>query len=159
VLLLGPLYHLIESADRVAALREASRVLQPGGVIVAAAISRYASTLDGLFQGFLDDPDFVRIVKRDLADGQHRNPTNHPGYFTTAFFHRPADLAAEIADAGLVHEVTLGVEGPAWLLPDFGTRWADPSCRARLLQTARWLEREPDVLGVSAHLLAVARKD
>ncbi len=49
--LLGPLYHLTTREDRVRALAEARRVLRPGGVVVAAAISRYASLLDGLFRG------------------------------------------------------------------------------------------------------------
>ena len=48
VLLLGPLYHLTDRADRIRALTEARRVLRPGGVLAAAAISRFASTLDGL---------------------------------------------------------------------------------------------------------------
>ncbi len=34
-LLLGPLYHLTERGDRVAALAEARRVLRPGGVLAA----------------------------------------------------------------------------------------------------------------------------
>jgi len=38
VLLLGPLYHLTERADRVAALAEARRVLRLGGVVAAAII-------------------------------------------------------------------------------------------------------------------------
>src|SRR4051794_2275936 len=41
-LLLGPLYHLPERDDRLAALREAVRVAKPEGLICAAAISRYA---------------------------------------------------------------------------------------------------------------------
>src|SRR6185369_9764065 len=48
VLLLGPLYHLPERAMRLQALAEAQRVCRPGGMILAAAISRLASTLDGL---------------------------------------------------------------------------------------------------------------
>src|SRR5262249_39568553 len=84
VRLLGPLYHLTERADRLAALREARRVLRPRGTLVAAAISRFASALDGLRAGFLDDPAFAAIVSRDLADGQHRNSAGHPAYFTTA---------------------------------------------------------------------------
>jgi SAM-dependent methyltransferase len=56
VLLLGPLYHLVERADRLRALTEARRVLRPGGVLLAAAISRFASLLDGLSVGIIGDP-------------------------------------------------------------------------------------------------------
>ena len=48
VLLLGPLYHLTDAPERRRALRETYRVLRPGGVMFAAAISRCASTLDGV---------------------------------------------------------------------------------------------------------------
>ena len=88
VLLFGPLYHLTEESDRVQALREARRALKPGGVLFAAAISRFASLVDGLHGGAIKDPVFVEIVKEDLATGRHANRGN-PQYFTTAFFHRP----------------------------------------------------------------------
>jgi len=157
VLLLGPLYHLTERADRVRALAEARRVLRPGGCVVAAAISRHASALDGLVSGHLDDPDFRAIVERDLAEGQHRNPADHPAWFTTAYFHRPEELAEELAEAGLAHEATLAVEGPAWTLQGFAGHWDDPVRRARLLDVLGRMEAEPSLLGASAHLLAVGR--
>lgn len=157
VLLLGPLYHLTEAVDRARALGEVRRVLKPGGRLFAAAISRWASALDGLARDLFQDPRFAAIVEGDLREGQHRNPTERLDYFTTAYFHRPDELRAEVLGAGLILEGLYGVEGPGWLLSDVRARLADPRRRADLLQVARLLESEPSVLGASAHLLVVAR--
>jgi ubiquinone/menaquinone biosynthesis C-methylase UbiE len=158
VLLLGPLYHLTEALDRTRALNDASRVLKPGGWLFAAAISRYASALDGLARDLLDDPEFERIVKQDLKDGQHRNPTDRLDYFTTAFFHRPDELAKETQAAGLTLQGVYGIEGPGWILPDIADRMAKPRQRSTLLRVAQLLETESAVVGTSAHLLAIAQR-
>jgi hypothetical protein len=52
----------------------------------------------------------------------------------------------------------LGVEGPAWTLPDFDARGEDPALRADIRHVARAFEAEPSVVGASAHLLAVGRR-
>jgi len=158
VLLLGPLYHLVQSDDRRAALAEAMRVLKPGGVLIAAGISRWASALDGLSRELLSDDAFEKIVERDLLDGHHQNPTDRLDYFTTAYFHRPDELRDEVAGAGFEVEALYGIEGPGWLLPDLVDRWNDPVRREILLKVAQALESEPAVIGVSAHLLVVGRK-
>jgi hypothetical protein len=98
------------------------------------------------------------VAASDLQDGRHRNPTGHPAYFTTAYFHRPEELAAECEAAGLRHEATLAVEGPGWLLPDLDARLSDERRRALLLAALAAIEAEPTLLGASAHLLAVARR-
>jgi SAM-dependent methyltransferase len=158
ILLLGPLYHLTERRDRLCALAEARRVLRPGGLVFAAGISRFASLLDGLRGEVFDRDAFARIVERDLADGQHRNPTAVAAYFTTAFFHEPGELGEEMREAGLVLDGLFAVEGPGALVPDFRKRWDDPGSRERLLDLVRRVEREPALLGVSPHLLAVGRR-
>ena len=79
VLLFGPLYHLTEAAQRLQVLAEARRVLRPGGRLLTMAICRFASLLDGLYRGWLDNPDFRPIVDQDLPDGQHRNPDRSAG--------------------------------------------------------------------------------
>lgn len=158
VLLLGPLYHLTDPEDRARSLHEAARVLKPGGWLFAAAISRWASALDGLARDLLQDPRFARIVEQDLRDGQHRNPTDRLDYFTTAYFHHPEELADEILAAGLALNGVYGLEGPGWILSDVAERMAHAHRRAALLRVARMLETEPAVLGSSAHLLAVAQR-
>jgi len=157
VMIMGPLYHLPSWADRLAALREAHRVLASPGIVVAAGISRYASALDGLSRKVLD-PAFLRIRDQDLIDGQHRNPTDTLNYFTTSYFHRPEDLRAELEEAGFLDIEVRGVEGVAWMFADFESRWADETLRQDILNVARALEAEPSIVGVSAHLLGIGRK-
>lgn len=157
-LLLGPLYHLTSAHDRAAALDEAARVLKPGGLLCAAAISCFASSLDGLARDLFQDPAFAAMAARDLRDSQHRNLSGRPDYFTTAYFHRPEALRAEVQDAGLELVNLFGIEGPGWILPDIVDRLSDDRRREDLLRVARMLESEPSMLASSAHLLAVARK-
>lgn len=158
VLLLGPLYHLPDRQGRLAALAEACRVLKPGGWLFAAAISRFASLLDGLRGLAFRDEAFARIVERDLTDGQHRNDTGKPEYFTTAFFHHPKELAEELREARFDLVGLFAVEGPGASVPDFRERWQDEASRARILDLLRRIEEEPALLGVSPHLLAVGRR-
>ena len=156
VLLLGPLYHLVERADRLMALREAHRILKSQGVLIAAAISRFASLIDGLARGFFRDAEFRKIVASDLATGQHRNPTSQTAYFTTAYFHRPEELAAEVREASFVDIQILAVEGPAWGTAHLGEAWDDAMQRKSLMEFLSVIEREPSALGASAHFMAVA---
>jgi len=158
VLMLGPLYHLTERRDRITALKEAHRVLRPAGWLFAAAISRFASALDGLFQGMLIDPQFMEIVQRDLIDGQHRNPTGNIIYFTDAYFHRVEELEAEISEAGFHDTKTLAIEGPGCWLQNFDAWWSDSKRRELLLDLARKLESEPSLIGASAHIMGIAQK-
>ena len=55
---------------------------------------------------------------------------------------------------GLTVADLVSVEGPAFLLADLPERLADPATRAVVLDTARALERVPELLGVGPHLLA-----
>ena len=159
VLLLGPLYHLTNREDRIRAWNEAKRVVKPAGLIFAAAISRFASLFDGLSSGHLFDAEFRSVVERDLREGQHRNPSGEPAWFTTAYFHGPGELEAEARDAGMIVLDVVGVEGLAGWLHQLDARWVDPDQREAIVWSARVLEDEPSLTDLSIHQIAVARRE
>ena len=158
VLLLGPLYHLTEAPDRQAAISEAFRVLKSGGHLFAAGISQFASTIDGLASGYSLDPEFQKIMRRDLKDGQHRNPSKHPAYFMDAFFHHPDHLQVELTECGFVDVEQYAIEGMLYLVNDLDEQWNNPMQRAFLLEIMAEIEQEPVLIGASPHILCVGRK-
>jgi ubiquinone/menaquinone biosynthesis C-methylase UbiE len=157
VLLLGPLYHITEREERLRALRENARVVRSGGRVLCAAISRFASMLDGFCSHLFDDAAYASIVDRDLLDGQHRSSVT--GYFTTAFFHKPAELREEIEAAALTCEKLIGVEGPLGLINQLNT-WLEEGSRYRALalKYTKVVEEEESLLGASFPLLGIAQK-
>ena len=158
VLLMGPLYHLTDRNDRLSALREAHRVLKPGGMLIAKAINRFASLMDGLTESYIDDPNFVSILRRDLEEGQHRSQSDALSYFTTAFFHRPEELEGEVFEVGFDQLGLYAVQGPGLIATDLEGRMSDPAKRAQLLDLIRSVEQEKTLLGVSSHFVVVATK-
>jgi SAM-dependent methyltransferase len=157
VLLLGPLYHLVERDSRVACLREAGRVVRPGGPVFAAAISRWSPLLQGVLVRRVGagDPTFGEVVERLLATGVM--PPLAPGGFA-GYCHRPQELPGEAVDAGLEPLGVVSVEGLGSALADLETRWADPAERQVVLDVVRRAEAVPELLGLGAHLLLTARR-
>nr|WP_296073731.1 class I SAM-dependent methyltransferase [uncultured Actinoplanes sp.] len=152
-LLLGPLYHLPDRRDRVAALREAARVTSPGGVVVAATISRYAGLYDTLVRGRYLEPEVNRITRAELATGVHE-PFDQD-LFTLAYFHHPDEILGEFADAGLADAARYALEGGAWMFAD-RDGWLDGDDRTTaLLDALRATEQDPTLFGISSHLLTV----
>ena len=152
VLLLGPLYHLLESADRARALAEAHRVLCPGGLLFAAGIGRYSSLFDLLVRADALDDELLPLVAEAVQTGVFRGGQQ---VFTNAYLHLPAELRREVTDAGFQAAQVFNIEGPGALVSDFEERWADPARRRMLLEAARLTESH-ESLGGAGHLLCVA---
>lgn len=155
VLLLGPLYHLDRRADRMQALAEASRVVRAGGPVFAAAISRWAGRIDGVLRTrmYKTFPQAEPLLTASENTG--RLVPLFPGAFC-GYTHRPRQFRAEVAASGLRLLDLVCVEGPAFLLDDLGERLADEEDRRVVLETARALERVPELIGLGPHLLATA---
>ena len=157
VLLLGPIYHLPTRADRVRALVEAARVVRPGGPVFAVAISRWAARLHGevaerLGEEFESMHEAVELVERTgrLSRSSRARSARTPTVRMS--------FATRFCAAGLDMVDLVGVEGIAFALSDLEERLQDPALREIVLDAARALERIPELLGLSPHLLATARR-
>lgn len=158
-LLLGPLYHLSSAAERARALHEALRVLRPGGVLVAAAISRFSSFADSYLSDAAratthdtERPSWDEGWREILEDGWTPAPAIP---FPFGHFHTAQELSAELREAGAGEISVHGIEGPigvgAEALSD-----EDPSIDA-LLDLAGRTSQNPFLCELSPHLLAIGR--
>lgn len=155
-LLLGPLYHLTERVDRLAALREAVRVTAPGGVVVAATITRHAGMWDTLLRGRYPRASVREIVDVELATGVH-DSREEDELFTLAYFHTADEIRAEFAAAGMPDATRYAVEGAAWLFAARDDWLSGDERTVALLDAVRAVELDESQLGISSHLLTVAR--
>jgi SAM-dependent methyltransferase len=157
VLLLGPLYHLRQRLDRLQALREAWRIVKPGGPVFVAAITRWAARLNAVL---VERAYRVLPLILDEIDAVEQTGVLgplFPGSFT-GYGHRPRQFASEIRAAGFELVDLVGVEGPTAMLADLDERMRDPVDARVVLDAARALERVPELLGVGPHLVATARR-
>jgi len=156
VLLMGPLYHLLDEPDRQRALTEATRVVKPGGLVFAAFISRYAAHLDGVRrypEEAIDHPEiYDSIEETGLLPPREDGQTAFVAYFA-----HPNEVAPLCKSAGLDILTVLGVEGVAGareesintLTGDAWERWVDINYR---------IAHDPSIHGGVEHLLAVCRR-
>ena len=115
VLLMGPLYHITDYEERIRAIRESFRLLKKGGVLFSAALTPYSVLLDKLTVyspnggSYLENPDFLAMVERELKDGTHINP-NKEVYagLGSSHLHTAKALKAELKVGGFSDSVVHG---------------------------------------------------
>jgi S-adenosylmethionine-dependent methyltransferase len=153
VLLMGPLYHLLLSMERVQAVQEGMRILEPGGRLFASFITRFAPFRDSaknIPQWILENHDYAM---RMLETGLHEKPTK----FARAYFTHPDEIIPMMESCGLKtlrmvgcegivaghEEMVNELQGEAW------DAWVELNYR---------LGMEPTLYGASDHLLYVGEK-
>ena len=156
VLLLGPLYHLLEDEDRRRALREVWRVLKPSGLLFAAFITRYAAIRYSAVHDpmwVLEDADRLETV---LATGKlPGRRSGQPGFH--AHYAHPTEVRPLVEGAVFEMITLLGVEGVISMIEESVNELDGAAWEAWLDLNYR-LSADPSILGCVGHLLAVARK-
>lgn len=155
VLLMGPLYHLLEPAQRERSVREALRVLKPGGVLAATIITRYA----GLKDMAAHEPEELLGAMGRLAElfrtGVVRLPEGSG--FTDSYRMHPTELAPFMDSFGLTTLEVLGQEGLLFLIEEKVNQLTGPAWEAWVELNER-VAGDPSIWGQCAHLLYVGRR-
>jgi len=159
VILHGPLYHLQERTDRLAAIREASRILKLDGMVLGFAITHAASTLAALHNGLIHEDSIFAMCRQELKSGEHFPSDNFPGMLPSAFFHRPSELINEFGEAGLSASNVFAVEGMAWMDNKYFDSSACPQKKGRLLDLVKLTEKDAELLCISPHIMIAATLD
>ena len=164
ILLMGPLYHIVEYSERQMCLKECFRLLKPNGILFTAAITRYATTLWALTtydkNSLIDDADFYKMIEREIKTGDHIiEPKSKYRGLGRSYFHLPSELKDEIETAGFCNTDLRGVIGPCWLIPELDTAWEDDVKRENIMKVVRLCEKEESIMGLSTHLLGISRKE
>jgi S-adenosylmethionine-dependent methyltransferase len=154
VLLMGPLYHLIEAADRTLALQEAVDRLREGGVLISAFLSRY---------GVLGD--FIKRIPHWIEDQEHvrsfmthgRRPDSAPRGGFRAYFANVTELPPLHEALGLETLVVAAAE-PGISADDESYNRLSPTQRQLWLDLLYEVSTEPSIVGASRHLLYIGQK-
>jgi SAM-dependent methyltransferase len=108
VLLMGPIYHLLEGRQRVEAVNAALRLLRPGGTLFVSFISLYA----GFSYYMKEGPQLaLEESEREYVDCYLQNRTYCGDAFTRACFIAPKDILPFMARFPLRKLHLFGQEG------------------------------------------------
>ena len=154
ILLMGPLYHLLEESDRIKAINASLRLLKPDGIIFVSFINMFS----GMIYAMKIDPpviidgnesEFYRAVLED------RSFTGEA--FTQAFFIHQREVLPFMAQFPLEKLHYFGQEGIT--SPCESNIMSQPKeiVEAWLDMSEKLAERE-DLLSWSEHLMYVGRK-
>lgn len=157
VLLMGPLYHIKDDAQRREAVEKALARLKPGGLIYASFIMPFAGIIYDLKTGGnierdLSNPETGKMIDVLIERKDYIGPA-----FTTARFCHPSGIPPFMESFGLEKVSFFGQEGI--LAPnEYELLAREPSERAVWLDTAKRLIELPELMCYSEHAMFIGRK-
>lgn len=153
VLLMGPLYHLLEQRERERALAQARATLKDGGMLFAAGIAMGA----GILYYLQNDPTLILEPGEQVYIEHLERGESYSGpAFTDAHFMREGELSALVSGAGFEVVHLVGSEGIC--SPREADIVRDPAVFERWLKLSLSVCERPEYHGMAEHLLCVGRK-
>lgn len=147
-LLMGPLFFMDAQAERLSALREAARVVKPGGLIFLTMLSNLRCVAEMFY--------VPNLKFRQVALGNHSK--NLEEIFDRGL-NRDAAVRQLIADCGLEIKETYGADSAAGLAFEKIDEMAtSPETWRKMLDVLIRLSTEPSVASLASHTTYILRK-
>jgi len=156
VLLMGPLYHLLEHSHRLASILEARRILREGGRVFATFISRFCMVQCAAAFRVPYICDFRDELETILTTGVYRH-SESSGTFPDAWFAHPDEILPLMAEAAFRRVDMFSCEPLAYCLEE-GINKAPDDLHKQWIDLLYRLSREPSLMGGGGHLLYVGTK-
>lgn len=153
VLVLGPLYHLLEVEEREQAIKEAKRVLRAGGYIFTAFITRAAH-----IRFIAKELPWLILTEQErfvMATGVYKPAPD--GGFVDAYFAHHREIIPLMERCGLQTLDLISCEGVVSMIDDKLNELTGEAWEAWVALNYTWA-KDPAVLGMAEHLLYVGRK-
>ena len=157
VFLMGPLYHLLDEADRVRAVEIALRHLKPGGILYVSFILLFAGILYDLQNAGYIVSDCANPATAPLIDAVAEGKDWGGPAFTTAYFYHQRNILPFMERFGLEKLHFFGQE--SILAPNYQDILArDQAEIDQWIEVAKKYIEVPELLSYSEHAMYIGRK-
>ncbi|MBR3955354.1 MAG: methyltransferase domain-containing protein [Clostridia bacterium] len=150
VLLLGPMYHLFEDADKHRALDEAIRIAKPDGIIFASYCNNDTSMYKFFYNGRV-----LQYLEKGLIKEDYHTASVPEEIFE---LYRKSDIDELMKDKNTTRLHFVGVDMLSYLFDDRFYKLSDREFEEYMKFLSNLRERE-DCVGMSIHMLDIFRKN
>ena len=153
VLLFGPLYHFYAKEDKLTALREAKRVVKPGGHIFVAYCMNEATIIQFCFQG--DGSNMMDCLTKGMLTADYKCISEPADLFEMV---RLEDIDQLNREAGLHREKIIASDLFTHYIGDRLEGFSEAAYQAYVKYHLSVCER-PDLIGATNHSLDILTKE
>lgn len=154
ILVMGPLYHLVEKQEREDLLKSCHRLIKPNGVLISTHCTRLGMLGHMLnkYPDWIGEQGEIQAIISQGFDANHERKGNFRAYFV-----RPEDVCAEHEAAGFTSKVLAGLEPAIGPADEYFNRLQGAN-RAQWVELLYSLRSKPSWLGSARHLIYIGHK-
>lgn len=156
VLMLGPLYHVLDDQERLGIIRQVFRVLKPGGTVIISYLNSWGT----LKAGVTEFSESYRDAEQIYQYLQEQKLDENQG-FTECYFTIPSKALEEVKSAGFDFIACAGAESFLAGMRAEVTRLYDEDRQVydNLVQAASETSEASQYREATEHFLIIARKN